>query len=182
MLNIIIVVLIIITIVVHRHLSDFWEQGLLPYERGFLIFANIFVIIYLLNFIWMFGFLLGIAITILTFFQIIFYCFLWLLVLPKIIKFYRCKTPTDEMYLKTTTVNPFILGAFSFLVIALGLLTIINFFVSDYASLTNTIVEFFEGNYIVPILCVIGIAVLSNVIRIYTHSKLLKKFSGKNLK
>lgn len=176
MLSIIIVILIIIGLIVHRYLTNFWEQGMLPYAMGFLMFANIFSIIYLVNFVWMFGFVLGIIIAALTFFQIIFASFLWPFLLPQLISIHKDQ-PSSKLFSKLTNVNPFIYGSFSFLVISLGLLTIVNFFVSDYASLTNTIVEFFDGNYITPILWVVGIAVVSNIIRSYVLSKFLERDS-----
>lgn len=74
-----------------------------------------------------------------------------------------------------TNANQFIYGSFSFLIIGLGLLTITNFFVSDYASLTKTIIEFFDGNVITPILWIVGLAVVSNVIRSYVLSKFLER-------
>jgi len=166
MLSIIIFTLIIVGLIIHRYLTNFWEQGMLPYAMGFLMFANILSIIYLVNFIWMFGFVLGIIITALTFFQIVFASFLWPFLLPQLISIHKDQ-PSSKLFSKLTNVNPFIYGSFSFLVIGLGLLTIINFFVSDYASLTKTIVDFFDGNYIAPIFWIVSIAIISNIIRIY---------------
>jgi len=174
MLGLIILILIVVGLITHRYLTNFWEQGTLPYAMGFLMFANIFLIIYLVNFIWMFGFILGIIITALTFFQIVFASFLWPFLLPQLISIYKDQ-PTSRLFLKLTKVNPFIYNSFSFLVIGLGLLTIINFFISDYASLTKTIVEFFDGNIITPVFWIICIAVISNIIRSYVLSKFLAK-------
>ena len=174
MLSIIIFILIIIGLIIHRYLSNFWDQGRLSYAMGFLMFANIFHVIYLVNFIWIFGFVLGIIIAALTFFQIVFASFLWPFFLPQMISIYKDQPPS-KLFSKLTNANPFIYGFFPFLIIGLGLLTIINFFVSDYSSLTKTIVEFFDGNYIMPILWVIGIAIVSNIIRSYVLSKFLER-------
>lgn len=72
MLSLIILILIVVGLVIHRYLTIFGEQGMLPYAMDFLMFANIFSIIYLVNFIWVFGFVLGIIIAVLTFLQIVF--------------------------------------------------------------------------------------------------------------
>jgi hypothetical protein len=141
---------------------------------GFLMFANIFSLIYLVNFIWMFGYILGIIIAALTFFQIIFASFLWPFLLPQLISIHK-EQSSSKLFSKLTNVNPFYYGSWSFLIVGLGLLTIINFFVSDYASLTKTIVEFFDGNIITPILWIVGIAVVSNIIRSYALSKFLER-------
>jgi len=174
MLSIIILILIIIGLIIHRYLTNFWEQGMLPYAMGFLMFANIFSIIYLVNFVWMFGLVLGIIIAALTFFQIVFASFLWPFLLPQLISVHKDQ-PSSKLFSKLTKANPFIYGSFSFLIIGLGLLTIVNFFVSDYSSLTKTIVEFFDGNYITPILLIVSVAVVSNVIRSYVLSKFLER-------
>lgn len=181
MLSIIILILILVGLVVHRYLTGFWEQDMLPYPMGFLIFANIFSIIYLVNFIWVFGFVLGIIVATLTFFQIVFASFLWPFLLPRLISIHKDQ-PSSKLFSKLTSVNPFIYGAFSFLVIGLGLLTIVNFFVTDYATLTKAIYGFFGGNIITPILWVVGIAVISNIIRSYGLSKFLERDDIKNPK
>lgn len=174
MLSIIIIILIIVGLIVHRYLTNFWEQGMLPYAMGFLMFANIFSIIYLINFVWMFGIVLGIIIAALTFFQIVFASFLWPFLLPQLVNIHK-EQPSSKLFSKLTSVNPLIYSSFSFLVIGLGLLTLINFFVSDYASLTSSIVEFFGGNYLAPILWIVGIAVVSNIIRSFVLSKFLER-------
>lgn len=181
MLSITILILILVGLIIHRYLTNFWEQGMLPYAMGFLMFANIFSIIYLINFIWLFGFVLGISIAVLTFFQIVFASFLWPFLLPQLMSIHKDQ-PASKLFSKLTNVNPFIYGTFSFLVIGLGLLTIINFFVSDYASLINTIVEFFGGDYLTPIIWIVGIAIVSNIIRSFVLSKFLEKDGVKKSK
>ena len=178
MINLIILILIVAGLIIHRYLTTFWEHGMLPYAMGFLMFANIFSIIYLVNFIWMFGFVVGVIIAVLTFFQIVFASFLWPFLLPQLMSVHKKQAPS-KLFSKLTNVSQITYGSWSFLIIGLGLLTIINFFVSDYASLTKTIVAFFDGNYITPILWVIGIALISNVIRSYALSKFLEKDSVK---
>lgn len=174
MLDLIILFLIFIGLVIHRYLTNFWEQGMLPYAMGFLTFANIFLVIYLINFVWIFGLVVGIAIFFLTFLQIVYASFLWPFLLPQL----------TSVYKKTTIpkVNPLIYGSWSYIVIGLGLLTAVNFFVSDYASLTKNIVESFGGNYLTPIIWIVGIAISSNIIRGYVLSKFLEKDGGKKQK
>jgi len=174
MLDLIILLLILIGLVIHRYLTNFWEQGMLPYATGFLTFANIFLVIYLINFVWIFGFVVGIIIFFLTSLQIVYASFLWPFLLSQLISVY--KKPTIPK------VNPLIYGSWSYIVIGLGLLTVINFFVSDYASLTKSSIEFFGGNYITLIIWIVGIAILLNIIRSYVLSKFLEKDGGKKQK
>jgi len=181
MLSIIILILIIVGLIIHRYLSAYWEQGNLPYAMGFLMFANIFAFIYLVNLIWMFGFILGIIITALTYFQIVFASFLWPFLLPQLVNIYK-NQPTSKLFQKLTSANQIIYGFFSYLVIGLGVLMIINFFVSSYASLTKIIIELFDGYIITPILWIVGIAVVSNIIRSCVLSKLLKRDDEKKIR
>lgn len=174
MLNLIILILILIGLIVHRHLTPHWEQGRLPYAMGFLTLANLFWIIYLVNFIWIFGLVLGIIIFALTFSQVIYTSFLWLFLLPNVISINKDQ-PSPQLWVKLTTVNPLIYSSFFLIVVGLGLLMIVNFFVSDYASLKILIVEYLNGNYLRPILWIVGIAVVSNIMRIFVLSKFLDR-------
>ena len=140
---------------------------MLPYSMGFLTFANIFLVIYLVNFVWIFGIMVGIVIFLLTFLQIVYASFLWPFLLPQLISIH--KNPTIPK------VNPLIYGSWSYIVIGLGLLTAVNFFVSDYASLTKSTIESFGGSHITPIIWIVGIAMLSNIIRSFILSKYLEK-------
>ena len=167
MLNIIIIVLILIGLITHRYLTAFWEQGRLPYSAGFTTFANLFALIYLVSFIWMFGAVAGIIISILCYFQIVYSAGLWLFSLPSLLRMYS--TPRDTNALPQ--VNLFIYGSLSFIVIILAVLAIINFFISEYKSA----LEFFNGNYWILILSSLVILIVGNVARIVIMSKLLKK-------
>jgi len=163
MLDIIILILILVGLVIHRYLTSFWEQGMLPHAMGFLTFTNIFTALYFVNFVWVFGFVAGIVIFLLTFLQIIYASFLWPFLLPQLLS--NHKKPT------LPKVNLIAYSSWSYIVIGLGLLTVVNFFVSDYASLTKSIVESFGGSYITPTFWIIGITVLSNIVRSYALSK-----------
>ena len=114
MLNVIIIGIIFIGLTIHRYLSPFWEQRQLPYPLGFITFANIFTLIYLVSFIWMFGAVAGIIISILCYLQIIYSTFLWILLLPWLLV-------TNNLINSTGTpqVNLFAYGGFSFIVIIL---------------------------------------------------------------
>lgn len=176
MLNLTILILIVVGLIIHRHLTAFWEQRMLPYPMGFLTFANIFTVIYLINFVWIFGFIVGVVVFLLTFFQIIYSSFLWPFLLPQLISFHiraRLKKPTIPK------VNPLVYGSWSYIVIGLGLLAIINFFISDYASLTKNVIDFFGGSYISPALWLAGAMILANVIRSYILSRYLQSSDGK---
>jgi len=174
MLDIIILFLILVGLVIHRYLTSFWEQGMLSYSMGFLTFANIFTVIYLINYIWIFGLAVGIAIFLLTFFQVIYGSFLWPFLLPQLISIHKRTT--------IPKVSTLVYGSWSYIVICLGLLTIVNFFVSDYASLASNIIEFLGGSYITPALWLVGTMILANLIRSYIMSKYLKNSGGKNIK
>lgn len=166
MLDIIIIFLIFVGLITHRYLTEFWEQGILPYSMGFLTFANFFTVIYLINFIWMFGILVGIGVFLLTIFQIIYGSYLWPFLLP-LINIH--KKPT------ITKVNPFIYGAWLYVVIGVGLLTVLNFFVSDYGSLLNNIKELFDNNYATLAFWLIGTMIAGNLIRSYVLSRYMKQ-------
>jgi hypothetical protein len=171
MLDLTLLVLIVVGLIIHRYLTIFWEQRMLPYSMGFLIFVNIFTVIYLINFVWIFGFIVGVAVFLLTFFQIIYGSFLWPFLLPQLISIH--KKPAIPK------VNLLVYASWSYIAIGLGLLTIINFFISDYASLTKNVIEFFGGSYISPALWLVGAMVVANVIRIYILSRYLQSSDGK---
>lgn len=171
MINLIILILIIVGLIIHRYLTTFWEQRMLPYPMGFLTFANMFAVIYLINFVWIFGFIAGAAVFLLTFFQIIYSSFLWPFLLPQLVSIH--KKPT------VPKVNPLVYGSWTYIVIGLGLLTVVNFFISDYASLTKNVVNFFGDNYITPVLWLVSAMVVANIIRSYILSKYLKNSDGK---
>jgi len=166
MTNLIILFLIIAGLTIHRYLTSFWEQRSLPYSMGFLTFANLFIVIYLINYIWMFGWLVGIVLSALTFFQIIYSSYLWPLLLPWLIKIH--KEPIIPR------VNPIVYGTWSFITIGLGLLTILNFFISDYSSLLNSILELFNKNIVLLVFLIIGSMTVGNIVRFYVMKNLLK--------
>ncbi len=164
MINIIILILILVGLVMHRYLTTFWEQGLLPYHFGFLIFAHLFALIYLVSYIWMFGLLVGVVCFILSYFQIIYGSYLWLFLLSWLTNIYRKPVMPK--------VNLIIYGGWSFLIIGLGILTVLNFFISDYTSLLKNILKSLNNNYTLFGSLLIGSMVIGNIIRIY----LLKKY------
>lgn len=166
MLNITIIVFILLGLIVHRYLTTFWEQGQLPYSMGFLFFANSFALIYLVSFIWMFGITGGIVVAFLCFLQIVYSAGLWVFSLPGLISMHKI---LDNFTIPK--VNPLIYGGFSFLVIIVAILTVINFFVSPY----KVIWELMGENVWTPILIFIGILVIGNVGRAAVMSKFMKK-------
>ena len=176
MINIIIILLIFIGLIIHRYLSSFWEQGILPYAMGFLTFANLFSVLFFINYVWMFGFLVGIIFFALTYFQIIYASYLWPFLLPWLINMHK-ESPAIA-FIKSTSgirVNPIVYGAWSFIIIALGILTVSNFFISEYATTLKIILELFNGRYELLILLLIGSMAIGNGIRVYIMSRFLKK-------
>lgn len=172
MLSFIILLLIVIGLVIHRYLSTYWEQGVLPYGMGFLVFANTFLLLYTVNFIWMFGGWFGIIITLLTAFQIIYASFLWPFLLPQLISMTREQSPL-LLLTKSQNVNPYIYASFSFIVIGISILTLINFFVSSYASVIDGIFVYFDGDITTPLVWIVVAAVASNIIRSILLSRYL---------
>jgi len=133
---------------------------------GFLFFANSFALIYLVSFIWMFGITGGIVVALLCFLQIVYSAGLWVFSLPGLISMHKS---LDNFTIPK--VNPLIYGGFSFLVIIVAILTVINFFVSPY----KVIWELMGENVWTPILIFIGILVIGNVGRAAVMSKFMKK-------
>lgn len=170
MINAIILFLILLSLVINRYLNYFWEDGKLPYTWSFTIFATLFAAIYLINYVWLFGFLVGIILFVLTFFQIIFSSYLWPFLLPIVRNIY--KKPSTLLILAPPEVNPFIYGISFFIIIALGGLTILNFFISDYGYFLIKIEEFLNNNYKIPVILLAGSMILGNLIRIYVMKKL----------
>jgi len=166
MLNVIIIVSVLIGLIVHRYLSTFWEQGQLPYSMGFLFFANFFALIYLVSFIWMFGIIGGIVVALLCYLQVVYSAGLWVFALPGLISMHKS---LDNLIIPK--VNPLVYGGFSFLVIIVAILTVINFFVSTYKSMWERVGE----NVWTSILTFIGIIVLGNIARVVVMSKFMKK-------
>ena len=170
MVSVIILILILLCLVINRYLNYFWEDIKLPYPRSFTIFATLFAAIYLINYVWLFGFLVGIIVFILTFFQIIFSSYLWPFLLPIVRNIY--KKPSTLLLLAPPEVNPFIYGISSFIIIALGGLTILNFFISDYGCLLIKIEELLNNNYKIPVILLAGSMILGNLIRIYVMKRM----------
>jgi len=167
MLNIIILFIILIGLIIHRYLSFFWEEGFLPYSMGFQIFATLFMVLCAINYIWMFGFWIGIVVFLLTFFQLIYASYLWPFLLPSLISILKKST--------IPRVSVTVYGLWSFVVLGLIMLTILNFFVSDYMSLLETIVGVFNYNYKLIGLLLIGSMIIGNIVRSYIMSKFVKK-------
>lgn len=164
MISAIILILILFCLVIHRYLTFFWENGILPYPSGFTSFGTLFITIYLINYIWLFGFLVGIIIFILTLFQIIYASYLWPFLLSSV--------SNIQKGLSTPRVNPIIYGIWSFAILSLGGLTILNFIISEYGYLLNKIGLFLNNNYKIAVLALIGSMLLGNLIRIYFMKRL----------
>lgn len=129
MLNILIVLSIVVGLVAHRYLSTFWENHALPYPGGFLIFSNLFVVVYSIGLIWMFGIFSGLLLAAGCFFQLVYSSVLWIFSIPWVLKINKATT--------LPRVNWMVLGGFSYLVIFLSCLVLINFFSSSYGMLDN---------------------------------------------
>jgi len=176
MISILVLILILIGLVIHRYLNIFWENGELPYPSGFTLFSTLFIVIYLVDYIWLFGFLIGIIVFLLTLFQIIFSSYLWPFLLPSLINIH--KKPSALLYLDPPKVNLFIYGLWSFIIITLGGLTILNFFIIDYEYLLTKIESLFTRNYNTLIILIIGSIALGNLVRMIFMKILSNHKSG----
>lgn len=163
MLNIVIIVLILVGLTVHRHLSFFWEEGILPYSFGFLFFANSFALTYLVSFVWMFGVVAGIIVALLCYLQVVYSVGLWVFSLPWLISMQKNST--------LPRVNPLVYGGFSFLVMIIAALTVVNFFVSPYKSMWEIIGE----DVWTPVLVFAGILIVGNLARVAIMSRMVKE-------
>lgn len=158
MLSITIISLVLIGLAIHRYLNNYWETGLLPYPSGYLTFANWFAVAYLISFVWMFGAIAGIIVALLCYFQLVYSAGLWIFSLPMLINMKR--------NLSIPEVNSFVYGSFSIIVIAVALLTVINFFISPYGSMWNVIGENIWSLIVIfVVICIIG-----NLARIIINS------------
>jgi len=153
MLSISIIAIILVGLTVHRYLSGFYEQGMLPYPNGFLAFANFFAFAYLVSFIWMFGIVAGIIVALMCFFQVPYHAVLWVFVIiPNLLnkraarnirknpsynkfKMYALHSPGSARYIPFALkrrMNLLVYGGFCILPLIVAVLTAVNFFVSPY--------------------------------------------------
>ena len=169
MINFVIIIIILTGLTLHRYLTMFYEQGGLPYSMGFLIYANIFMAIYTAHFIWMFGILGGIVVALLALFQVIYSAYLWIFLLPSLNSMLK-KTFLAEL----PKVNLVAYSTWAFVVVLLGILLIINFFVSDYKSALMVTWDLIDYEYISFWVVFIGSLILGNFMRTIILAKRLK--------
>ena len=152
--NIVILAVIFIGLTVHRYLSTYWQNGLLPYGFGFCSFANKFAFIYLLSFSWMFGILAGTIISALCFFQIVQSSVLWVPLTPWLV--------VINMRKSFPRVNPLVYGGWSYLIILLAILTVANFIVSPY----KVVRQYLDHRYGLFALVSLAVIIVGNGLRI----------------
>jgi hypothetical protein len=171
-MDILILIIICIGLIIHRHLSTFWESGNLPYARGFILYFKIFSILNFINFIWIFGFVVGPIVAVLAFYQIIFSSFLWPFLVPGLI----INNQKEDIAFMQARREPskLVYGGWTYLIIGLLILTIINFFVGSYSSLTIRILEQFRENIKIIGLYVVICVVIGNLLRIITMKLLTR--------
>jgi hypothetical protein len=133
---------------------------------GFLFFANSFALIFFVSFIWMFGIIGGIVIALLCYFQVIYIAGLWVFTLPVLISSLKS---LDNF--EIPKVDPLVYGGFSFLVMFIASLTVVNFFVSPYKSMW----EIIEEDVWTLALVFAGILIVSIVARVAILSRIVKE-------
>jgi len=160
MLNLVILGLILVGLTVHRYLTVYWEQRMLPYSFGFTFFVKIFALTCLVSFVWMFGAVAGVVIFLLCLLQVVYSAGLWIFSLPWLIAMERKQS--------IPSVNLLVYGGFSYLVMGIVVLTAANFFVSSYGSAWDAL-----GDHVwTAVLVFIGVLLLGNVARISIMSKM----------
>lgn len=165
-MGIAILVLILAGIVVHRYLTVFDINGLLPWNFGFKAFLIIFWVGCLMNTIWMFGLIWGIIAFLLIFFQVIYSSVLWVFLIPTL-NFITKSVENKELF--KVKVNMRVYGFWTIIPISLIILGIVNFFISDYKCVLNYINN--VGALWILIFLTLIIA-LGNLIRIRVMKKL----------
>lgn len=171
-MEIAILIVICLGLIIQRHLNTYWEVGKLPYAHGFLLFFWVFYILCLINFIWLFGVVVGLILALLTFFQIPFSTFLWPFLVPGLIRD-NFKSDIEYMVDKKGP-SEFIYGGWTILIVALAVLTIMNFFVSSYSFLTEFLLETVNGNYGKVALYALVVIIGGNLLRIVTTTLINK--------
>lgn len=171
-MDIVIVIIICIGLIIHRHLSTYWEAGNLPYAHGFILFVWIFNIVCVVNFIWIFGFIAGIVLVVLTLLQITYASILWPFLVPGIIR----NIPKSNFGFMVSRNEPskFVYGGWTFLILGLLILTIINFFVGYYSSLLDKMLLLTNGDYKKLIMYAIIVVVGGNILRLITMKLLTR--------
>lgn len=162
-MSIFILILICLLLVLHRYLSAFFEQGNLPYANGFLVFFKVFIVLVIVNLIWIFGIVPGLILSLLTFFQVIFSAFLWPFQLLVLLKE---KHEESYLFLPNREPNKLLYGGWSNLIFVLLLLTIINFFYENYSSMAYKILKSINGGVGKVIIYSIIFIVIGNILRI----------------
>ena len=138
-MSIAILILICILLVIRQYISPFDITGAFPHHSAFSLFSRSFMLLIMINCIYMFGVLAGFIIFLLAFFRIIAICFLWPFT-------YTLYALCDKRFLiKVYILFPIGTGI-------LSLLTVINFFVSKYMCLK----EYLSGGTL-TYLTVIGV-------------------------
>jgi hypothetical protein len=152
-MNIIIISLILITMAIHKYLAVIYNSNNLPYPFAFSLYTNLQYLFWSINFIYIFGWVIGIIMTILSIYNVIYMTFLWPSIMPWVLRV--------QKDVNAFNVKIYYYTSWSFLVILLGILTLINFFVSKFQIFAPILLEFLKEYHILIILFVL----ISNGIR-----------------
>jgi len=161
-LEIIILLLIQIGLIIHYYLDVFFDLKRLPFPSAFSLFVNIFLLVYAVNFIWMFGIWFGLLLTILCYFSIAHSAVLWMFLIPLSLEMKRSP--------ETVKLNPLIHWCHSKVILLAGILGVINIFTSPYASVLKQF-----DNYTEPLLALAIFIIAGNILRITTMAVLKLK-------
>ena len=180
-MDILILILICVCLIVHRNLSAYHEFGTLPHPGSFLFYTLIFNISIAVSLVWLFGIFPGVIVFGLTYFQITYSAFLWPFLLPDVIRRNRYAKSARNNPLSSsffindeTKPNGFVEYSWSWLVIILLFLTVINFFIGEYSSVTHKIFEL-ANMKTQNILFFAGIGIIGgNLLRIITMKLLFR--------
>lgn len=159
-----IILIFLACIVIHRRLSSYWITLKKHYPKNFLFLVNCFIALELINFIWLFGFWVGMIVFVLSFFQIIYSSVLWPFLVPSII-IDKKRSAIEFMVLKLHP-DDSLLKVFKYLIISIIPLTILSFIINNYCSIWNLIYDKISADISKVIIISFLIIAFGNILRI----------------
>jgi hypothetical protein len=146
----------------HSYLDNFYDRGEIPYPRSFSLFVNLFALAYCFNFIWIFGAIAGLVITVLCYLQIVHSAVLWIIWLPYLA---RVKHAPEKDKL-----NRFLYWCHSKIAFLTGALAVANCVVIPFGHGGRLL----EGHYAITIVVSLVVLAVGNMVRMATFKHLIE--------
>lgn len=154
--------------IIHRYLSAFWENKILPYSGGFTLFTLIFNVLVLFNLIWHFGLVIGIILFILSILGIFYGSVLWPYLALEHVSYTINKHPFMFGPPKPRKTIYALWPLVSFLLFVLSIFTVLNVdFKETFYEYTNTIENPINTTLIIGLLFIIG-----HILRVFVMKRL----------